>query len=36
MILTWQAHPAVRLHGLAPGLTTGLNAMVNRVLPSND
>lgn len=36
VILTWQAHLAVRLNGLAPGLTTRLNAMLNRALPSDD
>lgn len=35
-ILTWQAHLATRVHGLAPGLTARLNAMVNRALPSDD
>lgn len=36
IILTWQAHLAARVQGLAPGLTARLNAMVNLVLPSDD
>ncbi|MBA2576188.1 MAG: SDR family oxidoreductase, partial [Euzebyaceae bacterium] len=33
VILTWQAHLAVRLHGLAPALSSRAAALVDRLLP---
>jgi hypothetical protein len=34
IILTWQAGLAARVHGLAPGLTSDLLGLVDRLLPA--